>query len=99
MRLLSHEDKANILAPDWKEATILMKTVDELVYYCHECEPVGALLLSGEWGCGKTYLIEHELKNALADTSVVLRISLFGMTLPEEIHIAVRREWMTEYCN
>lgn len=62
MRLLSHEDKANILAPDWKEATILMKTVDELVYYCHECEPVGALLLSGEWGCGKTYLIEHELK-------------------------------------
>lgn len=98
MRLLSHEDKANILAPDWKEATILMKTVDELVYYCHECEPVGALLLSGEWGCGKTYLIEHELKNALADTSVVLRISLFGMTLPEEIHIAVRREWMTEYC-
>ena len=75
-----------------------MKTVDELVYYCHECEPVGALLLSGEWGCGKTYLIEHELKNALADTSVVLRISLFGMTLPEEIHIAVRREWMTEYC-
>ena len=98
MRLLSHEDKANILAPDWKEATILMKTVDELVYYCHEWEPVGALLLSGEWGCGKTYLIEHELKNALADTSVVLRISLFGMTLPEEIHIAVRREWMTEYC-
>lgn len=75
-----------------------MKTVDELVYYCHECEPVGALLLSGEWGCGKTYLIEHELKNALADTSVVLRISLFGMTLPEEIHIAFRREWMTEYC-
>ena len=75
-----------------------MKTVDELVYYCHEWEPVGALLLSGEWGCGKTYLIEHELKNALADTSVVLRISLFGMTLPEEIHIAVRREWMTEYC-
>ena len=75
-----------------------MKTVDELVYYCHECEPVGALLLSGEWGCGKTHLIEHELKDALADTSVVLRISLFGMTLPEEIHVTVRREWMAEYC-
>ena len=95
MRLLSLEDE---LTPDWRETTIRMKTVEELVYYCHECEPVGALLLSGEWGCGKTYLIEHELKNALADTSVVLRISLFGMTLPEEIHIAVRREWMTEYC-
>ena len=75
-----------------------MKTVEELVYYCRECEPVGALLLSGEWGCGKTHLIEHELKDALADTSVVLRISLFGMTLPEEIHVTVRREWMAEYC-
>ena len=75
-----------------------MKTVEELVYYCHECEPVGALLLSGEWGCGKTHLIEHELKDALAGTSVVLRISLFGMTLPEEIHVTVRREWMAEYC-
>ena len=74
-----------------------MKTVEELVYYCHECEPVGALLLSGEWGCGKTHLIEHELKDALAGTSVVLRISLFGMTLPEEIHVTVRREWMAEY--
>lgn len=95
MRLLSLEDE---LTPDWKETTILMKTVEELVYYCHECEPVGALLLSGEWGCGKTHLIEHELKDALADTSVVLRISLFGMTLPEEIHATVRREWMAEYC-
>ena len=75
-----------------------MKTVEELVYYCHECEPVGAILLSDEWGCGKTHLIEHELKDALADTSVVLRISLFGMTLPEEIHVTVRREWMAEYC-
>ena len=75
-----------------------MKTVDELVYYCQECEPVGALLLSGEWGCGKTYLIEHELKDALADTSVILRISLFGMTLPEEIHAAIRFKWMEEYC-
>ena len=55
-------------------------------------------MLSGEWGCGKTHLIEHELKDALADTSVVLRISLFGMTLPEEIHVTVRREWMAEYC-
>ena len=75
-----------------------MKTVDELVYYCKECEPVGALLLSGEWGCGKTYLIEHELKEALADTSIILRISLFGMTSPEEIHAAIRLKWVEEYC-
>lgn len=34
----------------------------ELVYYCTEPEPVGALMFTGEWGCGKTYLIDHELK-------------------------------------
>lgn len=88
----------NLDTTNQKEVAISMKTVDELVYYCQECEPVGALLLSGEWGCGKTYLIEHELKDALADTSVILRISLFGMTLPEEIHAAIRFKWMEEYC-
>lgn len=75
-----------------------MKTIEELVYYCNECEPVGALLLSGEWGCGKTHLIEHDLKEALSDKSVVLRISLFGVSSPEEIHTAVRLGWMEEYC-
>ena len=88
----------NLDTTNQKEVAISMKTVDELVYYCQECEPVGALLLSGEWGCGKTYLIEHELKDALADTSIILRISLFGMTSPEEIHAAIRLKWVEEYC-
>ena len=74
-----------------------MNTIDELLYYCREPEPVGALLLSGEWGCGKTYLIEHDLKKALSDSAIVLRISLFGMVAPEEIHAAVRLGWMEEY--
>ena len=52
-----------------------MNTVDELVDYCRELEPVGALMLSGEWGCGKTYLIEHDLKDALNTEAIVLRIS------------------------
>ena len=42
-----------------------MNTLDELIYYCEEKEPVGALMLIGEWGCGKTYLIEHELSDKL----------------------------------
>ncbi|MEG0693450.1 MAG: hypothetical protein RR444_10270 [Oscillospiraceae bacterium] len=39
-----------------------MDTLDELVYYCNEGEPVGALLLTGEWGCGKTYLLDHDFR-------------------------------------
>lgn len=50
-----------------------MKTLDELIYYCNEPEPVGALLLSGEWGCGKTYLIENNLQSSLEQKSKILR--------------------------
>ncbi|WP_312279735.1 P-loop NTPase fold protein [Oscillibacter sp.] len=75
-----------------------MNTIDELLYYCREIEPVGALLLTGEWGCGKTYFIEHELKDALAGQAVVLRVSLFGIFSHEEIHNAVKSAWLGEYC-
>lgn len=55
------------------------------------------MLLTGEWGCGKTYLIEHDLKEALTDDAVVLRISLFGVSTPEEIHNAVKNAWIEAY--
>lgn len=74
-----------------------MNTLDELLYYCNEPEPIGALLLSGEWGCGKTYLINHELKKALEGKAIVLRISLFGITLPDEIHTSIKNAWVEKY--
>lgn len=74
-----------------------MNTIDELLYYCREIEPVGALLLTGEWGCGKTYLIEHELKSALLNKAVVIRVTLFGVSSIEEIHKAIKDAWMSEY--
>lgn len=49
-----------------------MNTLDELIYYCEEKEPVGALMLIGEWGCGKTYLIEHELSDKLKESHVII---------------------------
>ena len=58
-----------------------MNTVDELVYYCNEVDPVGAIMLTGQWGSGKTYLIEHELAEKLKDTHIIVRISLFGCTI------------------
>lgn len=38
-----------------------MDTLEELEYYCKIEHPVGALMLTGEWGCGKTYLLNEEL--------------------------------------
>lgn len=37
-----------------------MSTLSELIHYCNEEDPIGALLLTGEWGCGKSYLIEND---------------------------------------
>ena len=39
--------------------------IKELEYYCSLDKPVGALILSGGWGCGKTYLIDKIFKPSL----------------------------------
>ncbi|MDE7362493.1 MAG: KAP family NTPase [Oscillospiraceae bacterium] len=74
-----------------------MTTLEELVDYCDEEKPVGALLLTGEWGCGKTYFIEHELKERVKKNAVILRVSLFGMTSVDEINEAVKKAWIELY--
>lgn len=73
-----------------------MTTIEELHRYCTEAQTVGALMLTGEWGCGKTYLIEHELQDSLKKTHVILRVSLFGVASVADIHIAVKRAWLSK---
>lgn len=73
-----------------------MNTLDELIYYCNETEPVGALMLTGEWGCGKTYLLEHQLRKALADTHILVRVSLFGIGSMDALNEAVKKHWISE---
>lgn len=70
-----------------------MNTLDELVYYCNETAPVGALMLTGEWGSGKTYLVEHELREKLKDTHVLVRVSLFGIDSIDALNFAVKKQW------
>lgn len=74
-----------------------MKTLEELLYYCEGPEPVGVVLLTGEWGCGKTYFIGNELKASLKDKACLIRISLFGITTIDGIHMAVKQAWISEY--
>ena len=52
-----------------------MSTLSELEYYCHEENSFGALMFTGEWGCGKTHLIEHELADRLGEDFIIIRIS------------------------
>ena len=74
-----------------------MNTLEELKYYCNEKQPVGAIMLTGEWGCGKTYFIENELRKELEKTHVIIRISLFGLSSIESIKNEVQLNWLQSY--
>ena len=74
-----------------------MNTIDELIEYCIDIEPVGALLLTGEWGCGKTYLIEREFREKVKELLVVIRFSLFGVSSLDKIHLGIKSAWLNEF--
>mgnify|MGYP004627237479 CR=1 FL=1 len=76
-----------------------MNVLEELIYYCKEYQPTGALMLTGEWGCGKTYLIENELKNSLKDSHVLIRISLFGLESINDVKLEIKKSWFNVYIN
>ena len=63
-------------------------TLTEIVRYCREENTFGALLLCGEWGSGKTHLLDVDLPAVLGASYVILRISLFG----EESLEGIRRK-------
>lgn len=48
-------------------------------------------MLTGQWGCGKTYLIEHELAKELGDEYTIIRVSLFGESSIESINRKVQK--------
>lgn len=74
-----------------------MNTLDELKYYINDRNPVGAIMLTGKWGCGKSYLIEHNLREEVQSSHILLRISLFGIASVEEIKETVKKEWISQY--
>jgi hypothetical protein len=73
-----------------------MVTVDELEYFCREENVFGALMFTGKWGCGKTYLIEKDLAKALGKDYIILRVSLFGESSIDCIHRKVQKAYFQE---
>lgn len=71
-----------------------MDTLKEIEYYCKEQNPAGALLLTGQWGCGKTYFIKNYVSKELEYTHIFLHISLFGMASTEEVRNEVKKTWV-----
>lgn len=59
------------------------KEITEVIKRYMQCDDIDlqALVLHGEWGSGKTYYCEHDLKTALDDIDVkICRVSLFGVS-------------------
>lgn len=69
------------------------RSIGEILRYCREENTFGALLFCGEWGIGKTYLLEHEVAARLGDGFQILRISLFGEESVEGVRRKVQRAW------
>lgn len=73
--------------------------IESLNTYVENPDPRYALMLKGQWGCGKTFLvsnwIEEKFERAERKEDVVLepiRISLYGMTSTDEITKAIDRQ-------
>jgi uncharacterized protein YbcI len=65
-----------------------------------------AIMLTGDWGCGKSFyvkkLLENELKKLYKQDKKkkkikVISVSLFGLTTPEEIKGAVKTEYLSAF--
>lgn len=71
-----------------------MDLIEELKNYCDINNPVGALMLSGEWGCGKTYLIKNKFIPLVKDTYVFVCVSLFGIDSLDKLSVEVKKKWL-----
>lgn len=66
----------------------------EILDYINQPELAGALLLTGQWGCGKSYLIKEIAKELNAGTKVAITvISLFGLDSIAAINKRVKDEY------
>ena len=69
-----------------------MDAKQEIIDYIETKEIPGALLLTGEWGCGKTYLIK-EIANEYKENKefVFVIVSLFGVESVPELQEKVKK--------
>ena len=73
-----------------------MSILAEVKNFCNQKNITGALLISGQWGCGKSYFIQHELckDDDIKRNFATVKISLFGITTPEQFTLALKKEYI-----
>ena len=70
--------------------------IDGILNYL-EMESTGALMVSGEWGCGKTYHIENVILPALTGKGYnPIKVSLFGIESVNEIPLKIAENYLPQ---
>ena len=67
-----------------------MDVSKELKLYIDSKEHMGACLLTGKWGCGKTHLINKLKKETDSKEKCMLIVSLFGIDSIESLNKAIK---------
>ena len=71
-----------------------MNIKEEIFDYIYRKEITGALLLTGKWGCGKSYLIKEIARELNGNRkAAVATISLFGLDTVSAINKRVKDEY------
>ena len=74
-----------------------MTALEELISYLDIVNPAGAILVTGPWGSGKTYLIENTLKKEVEKKYIIIKVSLFGIDSIEAINTEVKKRWVEAF--
>ena len=70
-----------------------MNTVNEIKYFITQKEDNGTLLLTGKWGCGKTYLANQVISELnQGNDFIAVSISLFGVDSIELLHKEIKNK-------
>lgn len=66
---------------------------EEILEYINNPETNGVLLLTGDWGCGKTYLIDNNIIKNNKDSYYFIKCSLFGIDKIEAVDLLLKKKW------
>lgn len=73
-----------------------MDILSEVIIFCEQKNMNGALLLTGKWGCGKTYFINHCFMEAdiVKGKYAVIKMSLFGINNVQQFNQVLKKEYL-----
>ena len=73
-----------------------MDILSEVIMFCEQRNMPGALLLTGKWGCGKTYFINQFFMKdpKVKEKYAVVKISLFGINTVQQFNHLLKKEYL-----